>query len=92
MAEYLQHVVKSGETLGKIAVKNNTTVGELVALNGLSNPDLIREGQILNIRRVSNTKYIVRKGDSLSVIAAHYGVSVEALAVARFRGQRVSTV
>ena len=82
MAEYSQHVVKSGETLGKIAATNGTTIGELVALNGLSNPDLIRVGQILNIRRASDTTYVVRKGDSLSAIAAHYGVTVEALVAA----------
>ena len=82
MAEYLKHVVKSGDTLGKIAATTGTTVGELIALNGLSNPDLISIGQILNVRRVSDTKHIIRKGDSLSTIAAHYGVTVEAIAAA----------
>lgn len=80
MANYLQHVVKSGDTLGKIARANGTTVGELIVLNALADPDRIAIGQILNIRRISDSSYVVRKGDSLSTIAAHYGVTVAALA------------
>lgn len=43
------HTVASGETLGKIAAAYGTTVQTLVDLNGISNPDLIRVGQILTV-------------------------------------------
>ena len=65
MAEYQTYTVKSGDILSKIASKNDTTVGELVALNGLSNPDLISVGQVLNIRRITQSTYDVQKGDTL---------------------------
>jgi len=79
MAEYLRYVVKAGDTMNKIAKANETTAGELVALNAIADPDLISVGQILNIRRISDTSYTVLKGDTLSAIAAHYGVTVASI-------------
>jgi LysM repeat protein len=43
------HLVSSGETLTSIARRYATTVSALVTLNGLSDPDLIRVGQRLQI-------------------------------------------
>ena len=39
------HIVQRGETLGEIAVEHGVTVRELVAANGIRNPDLILIGQ-----------------------------------------------
>lgn len=41
------YVVQSGDTLYSIAQRNNTTVGVLVALNDIENPDQIFAGQRL---------------------------------------------
>jgi murein DD-endopeptidase MepM/ murein hydrolase activator NlpD len=41
------HVVKAGETLATIARRFGTTQSAIAAANGLSNPNLIREGQRL---------------------------------------------
>jgi LysM repeat protein len=41
------YTVQWGDTLYSIAVKYNTTVAELMALNGISNPNLIYAGQVL---------------------------------------------
>ena len=43
------HVVASGETVGKIAAKYGTTISTIVELNGLTNPDLIRVGEVLTV-------------------------------------------
>jgi LysM repeat protein len=43
------YVVKSGDTLTTIAMAHRTTVAKLVALNHLTNPDLIKVGQRLGI-------------------------------------------
>jgi len=43
------YVVKSGDTLSGIAAKYKTTVAALVALNGISNPNLIYVGQKIKI-------------------------------------------
>lgn len=80
MSEYLRYLVKRGDSLARIARDNQTTVGELVALNAIADPDRIAPGQVLNVRRLSDASYVVQKGDSLSAIAAHYNVTVAALA------------
>lgn len=80
MAQYQTHPVRRGDTLGRIAARYRTTVGELVALNGLADPDRIIAGQVLNIRRTSAASYRVQRRDTLWAIARHYGVTVAELA------------
>lgn len=43
------YTVQAGDTLGKIAVRYNTTVAELLRLNGLTNPDVLAIGQTLKV-------------------------------------------
>jgi len=43
------YVVKSGDTLAKIATKNKTTVEALAKANGISNPNLIKVGQRIKV-------------------------------------------
>ena len=43
------HTVAAGESLGTIAARYNTTVAELIALNALTNPDIITPGQQLQV-------------------------------------------
>lgn len=45
----MTYTVKKGDTLTKIAMLYNTTVRELCSLNGITNPNLIRVGQVLKI-------------------------------------------
>ena len=71
------HVVKKNETLGGIAQRYGVSVSALQAYNGISNPNLLFVGKKLkipagNLREVS---YVVRKGDSLGIIAKRFGVS-----------------
>ena len=42
--------VKSGDTLGKIAVANGTTVSELCRLNGIRAESILRIGQRIRVR------------------------------------------
>lgn len=88
------HVVASGEHLTGIAQRFGTTIDELVRLNALPNPNLIRTGQRLLVPGdravVTATKpatppapapitHRVRAGENLTVIAERYRTSVAAV-------------
>lgn len=82
--------VKSGDTLGKIAVKYKVSVNQLKAWNGLKS-SRIRTGQKLQIRPKGKSTtesknytlrkdyYVVKKGDNLSRIAARTHTTVKNL-------------
>jgi LysM repeat protein len=83
------HIVQWGETLSIIAARYGVTVNAIVSANGISNPNYIYAGQSLVIPGGSGpspapssggtTTYVVQRGDTLSVIAARYGTTVNYL-------------
>jgi membrane-bound lytic murein transglycosylase D len=83
----LFHKVRSGESLSVIAQRYNTSTRELVALNNLKSRHKIRIGQQLRLPIADNVAlaaagadtYIVKFGDSLSVISARVGISEKRL-------------
>ena len=74
------YVVKSGDTLYKIAQNYNTTVDELKNLNNLSS-NTLSVGQLLKIPSpVSEPEtYTVKKGDSLYSIAQEFNTTIDTL-------------
>ncbi|WP_343009951.1 LysM peptidoglycan-binding domain-containing protein [Clostridium celatum] len=85
------YVVRSGDTLSKIASRFGTTTQELVKLNDISNPNLIYVGEILKIPVINSVKsgasskqyqstYVVQNGDTLSKIASRFDTTVQYLA------------
>ena len=78
------YVIKRGDTLSQIAVRYGTTVNTLVRLNNITNPNRIYVGQRLTIpgrnSGSSNVTYVIKRGDTLSQIAARYGTTVNTLA------------
>ncbi len=68
--------VQSGDTLGEIAVRYNTSIGEIMRLNHLSD-QRIRVGQ--ELRLPLSATITVQAGDTLEAIAKRNGTSVEAL-------------
>ena len=74
----INYVVKKGDTLSLIASKYNTTYQKLASYNNISNPNKIYPGQIIKIKQEMNinpTNYVVKKGDTLSLIASRYKTS-----------------
>lgn len=62
------------------------TVADLVSWNGISDPNKIYVGQVLNIKGTSSSSgsstsktYVVESGDTLSCIAERFGVTVNQL-------------
>ncbi len=77
------YTVETGDTLANIAVWYDVTLQDLMAANGLSDPDFIFVGQTLIIPGTAAMGYYtVQPGDTLADIAAKLGTSVQALASA----------
>jgi LysM repeat protein len=106
-----RYYVRPGDTLSRIALMFGTTVRAIMDANGLVNPNYIYVGQVLWIPcgggSVTPTPappgplcYVVRYGDTLSGIAARFGVNMYRLAVANnlyypyiiYVGQRLTIV
>lgn len=102
------YTVKPGDTLGKIAAAQHTSVAHLQALNGITG-STIQVGQKLKLSGNAPAKaapaapttaaptsttsaYAVKPGDTLGRIAARYGVSVAALQAANQLKTDVITV
>ena len=80
------YVVKSGDTLSKIAAQYGTTYQKLAEYNNIANPSLIRVGQQIKIpgagssNTSSETVHTVKSGDTLYAIANKYGTTYQKLA------------
>jgi LysM repeat protein len=100
--------VRRGDTLGSIASRVGTTIAALVERNGLRNANLIRVGQVLSLPGAAATTstttpaggarhHVVQPGDTISRVAARYGISQQQLIDANgltggviYVGQRLS--
>ena len=82
--------VQDGDTLSEIADRHGMSVNQLMKLNGLGNADHVETGQTLLVYgpsksttsssfRKGASEHVVRSGESLSVIAAGYGIGLSKL-------------
>ena len=75
------YTVKSGDTLSEIAAAWGVSVDDLASYNGIKNPDVINVGQVIKKPgSASSDTYTVKKGDTLSEIAAMWNISASDLA------------
>ena len=82
---YIEYIVKSGDTLSAIAQKYNTTYQKIAKDNNISNPNLIYPKQKLKIytnvsQETTETIYIVKSGDTLSEIAQKFNTTYQKIA------------
>ena len=84
-------IVRQGDTLSGIAARSGVSIGALASANGIGDVNRIRAGQVLSLPGHSGGgsaavatggRYLVRRGDTLSRIAAEQRVDVRALASA----------
>jgi LysM repeat protein len=85
----IRHVVKPGETLGKIASKYSISLAAILSLNNLKERSLIFPGQELTIRDITPAKvnsvksraseHTVAEGETLTDIAKLHSVSLTSL-------------
>jgi len=89
---YVIYIVARGDTLKGLAARFQSTVENIMANNpSIKSANLIYEGQRLNIYAVapgttppppppsSGQTYYVQKGDTLRIIAARFGTTVDAI-------------
>lgn len=85
-----QYVVQQGDTIFSIALRFGLTPQQVLAANPqVVDPNLILPGQVLNIPTAVQptpptgaTQYVVRPGDTMSMIARRFGVTLQALVAA----------
>ena len=82
---YIEYIVKSGDTLSAIAQKYNTTYQKIAQDNNIANPNLIYPNQKLKIytnnpQETNEIIYIVKSGDTLSAIAQKYNTTYKKIA------------
>jgi LysM repeat protein len=78
-ATSVHYSVKRGDTLSQIADAHDVSLSELISLNNLANPNLIRPGQVLAIPGEGakpDITHVVVRGDTLNRIAATYKASI----------------
>lgn len=77
----IEYRIRSGDTLIQIAQRFGTSARRLQAINSIRNPRRIYPGQVLVIAGSGNRpkRYRVHRGDTLSTIAAKFGISVSRL-------------
>lgn len=88
------YIVKKGDTLEEIAIKNNIPLEDLKKINNIKNNKIIAGQTLVLTNSVTNnqtsrktekkdnqtnTKYIVKNGDTISEIADKFNVSVDQL-------------
>jgi LysM repeat protein len=84
-ATYFMYTLAQGDTLGLLAKRFNTTVDSILALNQMTNPDVVSVGQQLKIpgekppELGGYARYTVQAGDTLSSIARTYNISLAEL-------------
>ncbi|MCC7365229.1 MAG: LysM peptidoglycan-binding domain-containing protein [Dehalococcoidia bacterium] len=81
------HIVQPGESLSGIAAYYDIDLEQLAALNGIDDVDYVFSGQHLDLPGGAepgpgHVTYVVEPGDSLSLIAAVHGVTLDALVAA----------
>jgi LysM repeat protein len=83
-----QYTVKAGDTVAAIAGRHGLSTASVLALNGLGWKSLIFPGQVLKLAPGASTspaaaqeggRYTIARGDTISRIAARFGVPVESV-------------
>jgi murein DD-endopeptidase MepM/ murein hydrolase activator NlpD len=71
------HTLVEGESLQQLAMQYDVSPESLIWANNLYQGDILAVGQELRIPRVSGVPHVLRAGETLDMLAQHYGVPAE---------------
>jgi LysM repeat protein len=72
----LEVVVKEGENISVLAKKYGTTTEDIIKINNLKKPFVIKYGQKIKIPAAA-LEVVVKEGENISVLAKKYGTTTE---------------
>ena len=89
-AKSIKHTVKKGESLYSIAHKNHISIDQLRKVNHLKKGEVLKIGKVITIpkkttkkvaktTRIASKKYMVKKGDNLTIIAKKHHTTISKL-------------
>lgn len=81
---FTYYTIKFGDTLSEIATKYNTTYQYLAKINNIADPNKINAGAVIKVpvtavKKKEYINYTIKRGDTLSDIAAKYNTTVDTL-------------
>jgi murein DD-endopeptidase MepM/ murein hydrolase activator NlpD len=82
MVEYffwIDHTVKSGESVSRIAASYGLSMDTVIASNNLINAHLVRPGQVLKIPNMNGIPYVIKAGDNLSKISKAWSIPLSVI-------------
>lgn len=75
--DYIDYLVKTGDTMYGIAKKYNVDVDTLLKLNGLEENDYIYPNDKIQIPNSMNNMYITKKGDTIKTLEEKLNSSID---------------
>ena len=75
---FIEYAIQPGDSLSNIAVRFGSETGTLKRMNNIDDSHVIRAGETIKVPMPSKeVQYVVRRGDSLTRIAARFKISLE---------------
>jgi murein DD-endopeptidase MepM/ murein hydrolase activator NlpD len=74
-----EYIVQPGDSISEIANRLGVSTETVIWANDLSDPNLIRPGEVLRVPPVTGVLHTVQAGETLAQLAERYRVSVEAV-------------
>lgn len=81
--EYVYHIMAPGENLSQVASQYGISLGELLDVNNISDPNDVTQGQSIIVKKLNSTAtpiyHTVKQGETLYSIAKKYNVNISKL-------------
>ncbi len=77
---FKEYRVKRNENLWTIAKRSNISLKQLIEINNIANPELLRENDIILVPSRDGIFYTIKRGDTLTGISNRYNTEIDIIA------------